>query len=308
MILSVGEILADMIGTKAGDTLAFARCPGGAPFNVACNLARLGADVGFCGCVGDDLVGDFLSDYAAACGFSTLHLRRDPHRNTTLAFVELTPDGERSFCFYRKNTADYHLDPAELEPLIEKADIVHLGSLMLSEPEGRAVADAVLETAHARGGRVSFDVNFRDDIFRDTAEAVDIYRRYIAAADIVKYSEEELCLLTGAASTEAAIARLRRTAGRAWVLVTLGRRGSLCVANGEVYEAATIPACAVDTTGAGDAFLAGVLSVLDGCPTPTAADFTRALRVGNICGALTVTTLGAISPALTAEAVAAQLN
>ncbi len=312
MILSIGEILADMIGTHTGDTLAFARYPGGAPFNVACNLARLGADVSFGGAVGDDLVGDFLADYAATCGFSTLHLRRDPARNTTLAFVELSPDGERSFCFYRKNTADYHIDVAAIAPLIERADIVHLGSLMLSEPEGRAVADAVIELAHRVGKRISFDVNFRDDIYRDTAEAVAIYSRYIAAADIVKYSEDELCLFTGEATTEAAVASLRAAgAGEgstSLTFVTLGARGSLCVMGGEVYTADTIAVSPVDTTGAGDAFLSGVLSVLDGRPSPTAEEVTRALRLGNICGGLTTTTLGAISPALTAGAVADRLG
>ncbi len=314
MILCIGEILADMIGTPTPDgALSFSRYPGGAPFNVACNLAHLGAKVSFCGRVGSDLVGDFLADYAATCGFSGLQLQRDPDRNTTLAFVELAPDGERSFCFYRKNTADYHINSISLAPLIAEADIVHLGSLMLSEPAGRVAADDVIDIAHRLGKRLSFDINFRDDIFRNTADAVAIYRRYIAEADIVKYSEEELCLFTGASTVDVALETLCRSdignAGNTpLVLVTLGKQGSLCMTRGAVHTASTISVTPVDTTGAGDAFLSGVLSVLDGLSNPGAADLDRALRFGNICGALTTTTLGAISPCLNQTTVSAYMR
>ncbi len=297
MILSIGEILADMIGktvsTQTGETeTTFSRYPGGAPFNVACNLASLGAKVGFCGRVGDDLVGSFLGDFAAGCGFDALALQVDPDRNTTLAFVELDANGERSFCFYRKGTADYFIDTTEIESLIADSDIIHLGSLMLSESEGRAVADRIVALVRKHKKKLSFDINYRDDIFGSTEQAVAIYKQYAAEADIVKYSEEEAVLFTDTSSVDEAISALR--ASHALNFVTLGKRGSLCIWQGVTYRMPSVEVTCVDTTGSGDAFLAGALSMLDGAAEYTPDVLERALRVGNICGAITATGYGAI--------------
>ncbi len=301
MILSIGEILADLIGktvsTQMGETeTTFSRYPGGAPFNVACNLANLGAKVGFCGRVGDDLVGSFLGDFALRCDFEALTLQVDPNRNTTLAFVELDAAGERSFCFYRKGTADYFIATTEIEPLIADSDIIHLGSLMLSEPEGRAVADRIVALVRKHGKKLSFDINYRDDIFESTEQAVAIYKQYAAEADIVKYSEEEAVLFTDTSSVDEAISALRES--EALNFVTLGKLGSLCIWQGVAYRMPTVEVACVDTTGSGDAFFAGALSVLDGAAEYTPEILEKALRVGNICGAITATGYGAIHSGL----------
>ncbi len=301
MILSIGEILADMIGETAESKTVFSRYPGGAPFNVACNLANLGAHAGFCGRVGDDLVGAFLKDFTATCGFDRLALQVDPARNTTLAFVELDAGGERSFCFYRKGTADYMIDTSTIEALIAESDIVHLGSLMLSEPEGRVVADQIIELTRRHQKLLSFDINYRDDIFDSAEQAVAIYGQYAAAADIVKYSEEEAILFTKTATIDEAVAVLKNTDKLAFI--TLGKRGSVCVYQGEVYTMGTIAVECVDTTGAGDAFFAGALSVLDRSESYTSEVLREALRVGNICGAITATDYGAIHRGLCPRAV-----
>ncbi len=301
MILSIGEILADMIGVTENNIMLFARYAGGAPFNVACDLINLGAKAGFCGRVGDDLIGAFLHDFAHAYPFDTLDLQTDPTRNTTLAFVELDASGERSFCFYRKGTADYHIDTTEVEPLIAKADIVNLGSLMLSEPEGRKVADLIIGAARRLGKAVSFDINFRDDIFSNTSEAVSIYAEYVGKADIVKYSEEEALMFTETFCIPDALSVLKNTGQLSFV--TLGKQGSLCVYQGEAYHMDTIPVECVDSTGAGDAFFAGALSVLDGATAYVGEILMHALRVGNICGAITATTLGAINNRLNSSII-----
>ena len=107
MIICAGEILADMIGKEEGGIVTYERHAGGAPFNVACGLKKLGAACGFCGSVGSDLIGDFLSRFAEEQGFGFLMLGKEPDRNTTLAFVELGEGGERRFSFFRKHIADY---------------------------------------------------------------------------------------------------------------------------------------------------------------------------------------------------------
>ena len=109
MILSVGEILVDMIGGEKDGVFCYERKAGGAPFNVACAVAKFGAKSGFVGCVGADTVGGFLEKFIKEQNLSCSYVKKDDTVNTTLAFVELDKTGERSFCFYRKNTADYRL-------------------------------------------------------------------------------------------------------------------------------------------------------------------------------------------------------
>ena len=193
MILCVGEILCDMTGSVQSGKTVYEQNAGGAPFNVACAAAKFGTESAFVGCVGDDLMGIFLERFAHTQGLKELYLRRDlrrdPRRNTTLAFVSLDEHGDRSFCFYRKDTADYHL-PAVPDDLLGRAHIVHVGSLMLSERTGRLYAEELMRRARGAGKLVSFDVNFRSDIFRNTRAAVNVYREIIVLADIVKFSEE----------------------------------------------------------------------------------------------------------------------
>lgn len=285
MILCVGEILADMIGSVRGGQVTYERRAGGAPFNVACALRQFGAESAFVGCVGEDLIGDFLCSFAEARGLAGT-VTRDHRRNTTLSFVQLDEHGDRSFCFYRKNTADYHL-PRVPAQLLERAHIVHVGSLMLSEPAGRVYAASLMKAAHEQGKLVSFDVNFRADIFPNSREAVEIYRGIIALADIVKFSEDEVERF-GKDYVQALREKL--------VCITLGARGSVWQYRGRSRAVKAIDVKPVDTTGAGDAFYAGVLSRLDGTSPADWTDeaLSAALAYGNVCGALNTLGHGAI--------------
>ena len=113
MILSIGEILADMVGETVDGTLTFKSFCGGAPFNVAVNAKLAGANVGFIGRVGKDVIGRFVTDEAKKANLDSLDIQVDKERNTTLAFVTLT-DGERDFAFNRHDTADYNIDINEI--------------------------------------------------------------------------------------------------------------------------------------------------------------------------------------------------
>lgn len=297
MILCAGEILADMIGSVRDGGFVYERKAGGAPFNVACAAKRFGARVCFAGSVGDDLIGAFLEEFAKRRELDGLILKRDRERNTTLAFVQLDEKGERSFCFYRKNTADYHL-PEIGDPLLREADIVHIGSLMLSEDAGREYAEKLAVRAHAFGKTVSFDVNFRTDIFRDTESALTIYRRIIRHADIVKFSEDEVEIFGE---------KYLETLSDKLVCVTLGGAGSEWRRGGKGEKVATIPVTPVDTTGAGDAFYAGFLSRLDSVKKEEWTDgfLSDALLFGNLCGALNTQGKGAIDSLPSLEQVKA---
>lgn len=286
MILSVGEILVDMIGGEKDGVFCYERKAGGAPFNVACAAAKCGAQSGFVGCVGDDIIGTFLEKFVQEQNLTCTYVQRNLAANTTLAFVELDKTGERSFCFYRKNTADYRM-PDIPDDIFAKATIVHIGSLMLSEAQGEVYAVALAERAKRAGKLVSFDVNFRDDIFRDTAAAVSVYKKLIARADIVKFSEDEVEIFT-----KAYVDSLQDKL----VCVSLGGKGSEWRYGGKRAIVESIKVSPVDTTGAGDAFYAGVLSQIDGQDKSqwTEKLFNKAFRFGNICGALNTLAKGAI--------------
>ncbi len=299
MILSVGEILVDMIGAEKDGTFCYERKAGGAPFNVACAAAKFGAKSGFVGCVGDDTVGKFLEKFVKEQNLACAYVKKDDTVNTTLAFVELDKNGERSFCFYRKNTADYRL-PEIPEDIFAQSGIVHIGSLMLSESQGEQYALRLADKAKAAGKLVSFDVNFRDDIFRDTQAAVTVYKKLIEKADIVKFSEDE---------TEIFTSEYVKSLTDKLVCVSLGANGSEWRYQGKSANVGSICVKPVDTTGAGDAFYAGVLSQLDGKSKSEWTDtiLNAAFRFGNVCGALNTLGRGAIDCLPTLETVKAYL-
>ncbi len=286
MILSVGEILVDMIGSEKDGAFCYERKAGGAPFNVACAVKKFGGSSAFVGCVGDDLIGEFLRGFAEARGLDGLNIATDSEHNTTLAFVEIDGSGERSFCFYRKFTADYRLPHID-DALFEKANIIHVGSLMLSEEIGRTYADGLIDRAKRRGKTVSFDVNYRTDVFRDAQSATAMYKRYIELADIVKLSEDEYEIF-GAEYVDGLKDKL--------VCITLGSRGSEWKFGGRSGSAHSISVKPADTTGAGDAFYAGLLKKLDGVSKSEYTDefLSGALRYANVCGALNTLGRGAI--------------
>ncbi len=293
MVVCYGEILADLIGSRQGEPVSYERYAGGAPFNVACACSRAGGASGFVGCVGDDIIGRYLTAFAARQGLAFTDIAVLPDANTTLAFVELAADGERSFCFYRKRTADYRLAKETLKR-VQSADIVHIGSLMLSEREGVAFAEQAVDAVKKAGKKLSFDINYRDDIFPDAVAAKKIYAKIADASDIVKYSEDELEMFTGMRGLDG-IKKVSRP--DKLVCVTLGGKGSAYCIGDRVCTVPSIAVKPVDTTGAGDAFYGALLSRLDGKDFTALSDAAlyEIFRFANVAGALATTARGALN-------------
>ena len=289
-----------MIGEEKNGIITYERKAGGAPFNVACGLKKFGADVRFVGSVGDDLIGRFLIKYAADFGMDTTYIKLDQDRNTTLAFVELNEEGDRSFCFYRKGTADYFM-PSVSDELIKSVDTVCIGSLMLADATCVEYALDIISRAHSFGKKVAFDVNYRTDIYRDTESAKETYKKILAEADIVKFSEDEVEIFT-----EKYVYGLTDKL----VLITLGKDGSQWRYKGKSANVPTISVKPVDTTGAGDAFFAGALSILDNNVGKDLTDelLNEALRFGNVAGALNTMGRGAIDNLPDLETINKYLN
>ena len=287
MIVCVGEILADMIGEENNGSVVYEQKAGGAPFNVACAAKKFGAKVAFVGSVGEDIIGKSLKSFADKRGFDGCYIAENKKKNTTLAFVSIDSTGERSFCFFRKNTADAFIAQPP-EKVLKNADIVHIGSLMLSEKRGVAFIERLAERARRHAAKISFDVNFRSDIFKDEREAVEIYKKILPLADIIKFSEDETEVF-GKDYIETALEDKL-------VFITLGSKGSRWQYKNRSGSAPTISVDCVDTTGAGDAFYAGVLAKLDGRDIAAVTDeeLNGILRFANVCGALNTRGKGAI--------------
>lgn len=292
MILSVGEILADMIGQKVDGVTTFKPFCGGAPFNLAVNAKQSGAKVGFVGRVGNDVIGRFVLGEAQKAHLDRLDIQIDAERNTTIAFVTLT-DGERDFAFNRHDTADFNIDFDDIDfESYENLEVVHLGSLMLSEQKGREFAEKIANKASELGAKLSFDMNFRKDIYKNFEDAKREYAPFVECADIIKFSDDELTDYTGISDMdEAAKSVLKKDK---LLLVTLGKRGSAYYYNdlkGIVPSISGVKC--VDTTGAGDAFFGAFLANIEGKEL-TEENIVYAMQQGNIKGAKTTEFYGAI--------------
>ena len=285
MIICIGEILADLIG-EGNELKMFI---GGAPFNVAVNAKQAGANVGFIGRVGKDPVGNFLKEEAKKVGFDELTIQTDKVRNTTLAFVTLN-NGERDFAFFRHDTADYNIDINEVN--VDKYNIVHLGSLMLSEKSGVEFAKKIVQKAKSENKLLSFDVNFRMDLYESLADAIKAYKPFVESADILKFSDDEILDYTGEKELDKAIDKVYRKG--VLLLITMGSKGSLYVYNGvKKLVPTTKKFTPVDTTGAGDAFFGTLLANIDGLEFTT-ENIEKAIVKANEKGGETTLFKGAV--------------
>lgn len=302
-VLSFGELLIDFVPTTSGVSLteakAFKKAPGGAPANVAVGLARLGVNAGFMGMVGDDAFGHFLVDVLKSNGVSTQGVRFSSVARTALAFVSLQKNGERDFMFYRHPSADMLYSPQDVDvAAIQSAKIFHFGSITLISEPSRSATLFALETARQAGCRISYDPNLRLNLWPGAKEAREGMLSVWGKAQIIKISDEELEFLSGETNIEKGARKLWRDTLKLLV-VTRGSKGVTCFDAQHSLEVAGYAVKAVDTTGAGDGFVAGLLAGL--LEHPEAIQDDAALRVicqrANAVGALTTTRRGAI-PAL----------
>jgi fructokinase len=310
-IVAFGELLVDFVptvtGRDLGDAEAFKKAAGGAPANVAAGLARLGVSSAFMGMVGEDGFGHFLADTLRSVGVDLTSLRFTTRARTGLAFISLRANGEREFLFYRGPSADMLMGPEWVdEAAIAAARIFHFGSISLIAEPARAGTLQAVSLAHRYGKMVSYDPNLRLALWPDPHSAREGIRLGLAGADIVKIGAEELAFLTGDSDPLSAARGLWSSRVRL-MAVTCGESGSYWLTREAHGHVPGFQVQAVDTTGAGDAFMAGLLAGLiaeDGVPEDTAR-LDAIFHFANAAGALTATGRGAIPSLPTREAVRA---
>ena len=305
----IGEMLIDFI--PGGEPASYIRKAGGAPANVAIAAAKNGLRSGLCCSVGADDFGRFLMGTLAEHGATALQPKLCEDAVTTLAFVTLAENGERSFTFARKPGADMYLCEADVkEKDISEAVIVHAGSCSLSASPAAQATGKALRLGHELGKIVSFDVNYRDVMWNGQQEsctrAVQAILPYV---DILKISEEEVEMVGG----EAGLPALMRENRIALTVETLGERGAKCFFGDQVLTVAGRKARCVDATGAGDAFWGGFLSSLrmqgvEQTNQLTAEKIETAMIYGNVAGWICVQSKGAIESLPTRAQIEAVLK
>ncbi|WP_101340955.1 carbohydrate kinase family protein [Cereibacter azotoformans] len=301
MILCCGEALIDMLPreTAAGEQ-AFAPYAGGAVFNTAIALGRLGAPAGFFSGLSTDLFGTQLADTLAASQVdSALCARSD--RPTTLAFVRLV-NGQATYAFYDENTAGRLLAPADLPALPDSVSTLFFGGISLVNEPAAATYEALM--AREAGARVTMlDPNIRPGFITDPSAYRARIGRMIALADIVKLSDEDLHWLEGPGEIPA-LARALLARGPRLVLITEGARGAHAITATQERFCPATPVAVADTVGAGDTFNAGILAALHEAGALSKAAVASlphevldaALSLGTRAAAVTVSRPGANPP------------
>ena len=302
--ISFGELLVDMVsapGTSLGEATTFLKAPGGAPANVAVGLQKLGVESAFIGMVGDDPFGAQLRQVLASEGVDVSHLLFHSRARTTIAFVATRRDGKKDICFYRNPGADAQLSPEDINPAVfDGARLFHCGSVSLSLSPCREAQFHAAKMARERGLLISYDPNWRPSLWGNHTEAREILWQMVPLCDIVKVADEEWEFLTGTPELAEGAAKIRAQ-GPQLVIVTRGADGAYFDCENARGEVTGFKANAIDTLGAGDAFVAGLLSRLLQYKTLNEAlnevTLRDILRFANACGAFATQTPGAI-PAL----------
>lgn len=259
MIVCCGEALIDMIPIALDDgRRAYVPTPGGAIFNTAIALGRLGQPTGFVSGVSSDLFGRQLVDTLEQSKVDTQLL----HRNdcpTTLAFVELT-DGQAKYTFYDEGSATRQLDIADLPVFDDSVEALQFGAIsLIGEPCGSAYEH--LMGSVANNAVIALDPNIRPLFITEADSYRARLNRMLALSDIIKVSDEDLeWLAPGQPWPD--FCRQQLSDGAAVIIRTRGADGCDAVTENLSITVPAAPATVVDTIGAGDTFNAGLLAAL----------------------------------------------
>ena len=288
----LGDAVVDLLPESDGRLLP---CPGGAPANVAVGIARLGGTSGFIGRVGDDPFGALMQRTLLTEGVDITYLKQDEWHRTSTVLVDLNDQGERSFTFMVRPSADLFLETTDL-PCWRHGEWLHLCSIALSAEPSRTSAFTAMTAIRHAGGFVSFDPNIREDLWQDEHLLRLCLRQALQLADVVKLSEEEWRLISGKTQNDRDICALAKEYEIAMLLVTKGAEGVVVCYRGQVHHFAGMSVNCVDSTGAGDAFVAGLLTGLSSTGLETdEREMRRIIDLAQRCGALAVTAKGAMT-------------
>ncbi|WP_145379870.1 carbohydrate kinase family protein [Staphylococcus cohnii] len=266
-LLAIGEALIDFIpnqkDSKLKDVEGFTRQVGGAPCNVACTTTKLGGQAEMITQLGNDAFGDLIVETISNIGVHTNYIRRTDEANTALAFVSLTKEGERDFSFYRKPSADMLYQPSNIDAItVTENDMLHFCSVDLVDSPMKQAHKALINKVKSASGTIIFDPNVRLPLWTSEEECKNAIREFLPLAHVLKISDEELTFVTGNKVEKEAIAWLFQGSVEA-VIYTKGKEGAeIHFKDGTVIDHSGYKVKAIDTTGAGDAFIGALINRL----------------------------------------------
>ena len=298
-VVAVGELLVDFTenGISAQGNPMLEANPGGAPCNVLSMLQNLGKKTAFIGKVGDDAFGQMLTQAVRNQGINTENLVADDTVHTTLAFVHTDKDGDRSFSFYRNPGADMMLRWDEIhEDMLADTKIFHFGTLSMTDGQIEKVTKKAVEKAKSEGALISFDPNLRPPLWKDLEDAKRHMWYGISQCDILKISDDEIAFLTGTDDIDRGIEAILEQSQPALVCATMGKNGSKAFYKGTcVFCDPFLRDDTIETTGAGDTFMACVLNAVleKGLEALSEKDLFEIIQFANAAASLVTTRKGA---------------
>lgn len=316
-VICLGEILfdclADELGKSVSEVASWTPYPGGAPANVASALVKLGTPSAFVGCVGKDAQGQELIQLLQSIGVNISGVQYSDKFSTRQVYVTRSLSGDRAFAGFGAQKADQfadaYLQAQYLPPeLFLEAEFLVLGTLELAYPQTRAAVFRALELAEEYHLKIVLDVNWRPMFWLNEQEALPLIKQLWQYVDFLKLAKEEARWLFDTADAGAISYRLGSVEG---VLVSNGEAAvSYCINDNE-GTVKPLKVSVQDTTGAGDAFLAGFIHQLciQGTGKLDSPQLVKDIvRYACAVGGLTTTKSGAISAQPTSTEVEALLN
>lgn len=290
-VWSLGDAVIDLL--PFGE-MNYRACAGGAPANVAIGIAKLGLPSGFIGRVGNDPFGHFMEKTFCEHHVDCQSFEKDEEHRTSTVVVDLGENGERSFTFLVSPSADQFLSEQALPDFNQ--DILHFCSLALVGTTCRQTLKQAIEKLSDKNGLISFDINLREQMWQDKNEMRTIITQFCHDADILKLSDEELFWLTESQDWHVALDKLQQHYNAPLKLVTKGKDGSIVLWQDKTFTFDSFHVNSIDTTGAGDAFVAGLLSSIASSGMPEDKLMLESMMtIASACGALATTKKGALT-------------
>ncbi|WP_248498955.1 carbohydrate kinase family protein [Staphylococcus haemolyticus] len=317
-LYGIGEALIDFIpnvkNSELKDVEQFSRQVGGAPANVVSVARKMGASTEMVTQLGNDAFGDIIVETLKDIGVGTQFIKRTDQANTALAFVSLKEDGQRDFSFYRKPSADMLYKAEYLNEIIIKPnDVLHFCSVDLVESNMKEAHKSMVNKFKSVNATIVFDPNVRLPLWQNAEACKEAIHEFLPKANVIKISDEELEFITGEADEDKAIQSLFEGSVEA-VIYTQGAAGaSIVLKDGTKIHHGGFKVKAIDTTGAGDAFIGAAISRMLLSDELNITKLLKEegqdiLRFSNMVAAKVTTKYGAIESIPTIEDVTTELN
>jgi len=260
-VCAIGEILIDFtpIGKSKNGNNIYEQNPGGGPANVSVATSMLDVPTTFIGKAGNDSFGIDLKQALIDKKVDVQGFVYSKDTNTTLAFVHLDENNDRSFSFYRKPGADITITDEEVNyTLIDECELVHFSSVSLSDEPSRSTTINAIKYANEAGKLISYDPNLRELLWENLEIAKRVITSMLQYTDILKVSEEELLFLTGETDINKGC-KILKEQGIKLIFVTLGEKGATYLYKDITNHHDGYKVNVVDTTGCGDAFMGAII-------------------------------------------------